>query len=157
MDNCQLEFNKYLSDLVNNFGVKSQEGAKVAIRESQDRFGYVSKSVQRQIAEAFQLDEKIIKTIIKFMPSIKESNIEFEVICCTGPRCEKNGSSKVIKTVKESLGIGFNETTKDGKIRLRGQSCFKKCGLGPNIMVNGVYYHNMDEEKTKELMNRILK
>ncbi len=157
MENWQLEFYSYLADLVEDFGEKSQEGAKVAIRESQSRFGYVSKSVQNQIAEAFGLDKKIIATIIKFMPSIRESDIEYEVICCTGPRCEKNNSSKVIKTLKEGLGIGFNETTRDGRIRLRGKNCFKKCGMGPNIMVNGKYYHGMDEKKTKKLIEKLLK
>lgn len=153
--NEELIFKEGLEETVNSFGKGSQEGAKVAIRNCQDYFGYVSISHQRQIADAFELDEKIIKTIIKFMPSIKESKVEYEIVCCTGPRCAKNGSMEVLKTVKSILGMDFNETSKDGRIRLRAQNCFKKCKDGPNIMINGKFYHHMDVEKTRQILDQI--
>lgn len=153
--NDELIFKEGLEETVNSFGKGSQEGAKVSIRNCQDYFGYVSISHQRQIADAFELDEKIIKTIIKFMPSIKESKVEYEIVCCTGPRCEKNGSMEVLKTVKSILGMDFNETSKDGRIRLRAQNCFKKCKDGPNIMINGKFYHHMDVEKTKQILDQL--
>ena len=152
---AELIFKEGLEEIVNSFGKRSQEGAKVSIRNCQDYFGYVSISHQRQIADAFGLDEKIIKTIIKFMPSIKESKVEYEIICCTGPRCAKNGSMEVLKTVKSTLGMDFNETSKDGRIRLRAQNCFKKCKDGPNIMINGKFYHHMDVEKTRQILDQI--
>lgn len=152
---AELIFKEGLEEIVNSFAKRSQEGAKVSIRNCQDYFGYVSISHQRQIADAFELDEKIIKTIIKFMPSIKESKVEYEIVCCTGPRCEKNGSMEVLKTVKSILGMDFNETSKDGRIRLRAQNCFKKCKDGPNIMINGKFYHHMDEEKTRQILDQI--
>ncbi|WP_055078326.1 NADH-quinone oxidoreductase subunit NuoE family protein [Lagierella massiliensis] len=153
--NEELIFKEGLEETVNSFGKGSQEGAKVAIRNCQGDFGYVSISHQRQIADAFGLDEKIIKTIIKFMPSIKESKVEYEIVCCTGPRCAKNGSMEVLKTVKSILGMDFNETSKDGRIRLRAQNCFKKCKDGPNIMINGKFYHHMDVEKTRQILDQI--
>lgn len=153
--NEELIFRDKLEETVESFGKGSQEGAKVSIRSCQDYFGYVSISHQKQIAKGFGLDEKIIKTIIKFMPSIKESKVEYEIICCTGPRCAKNGSMEVLKTVKSTLGMDFNETSKDGRIRLRAQNCFKKCKDGPNIMINGKFYHHMDVEKTKEILDQI--
>ena len=153
--NEEIVFKEGLEETVNSFGKASQEGAKVSIRNCQDYFGYVSISHQRQIADAFELDEKIIKTIIKFMPSIKESKVEYEIVCCTGPRCAKNGSMEVLKTVKSILGMDFNETSKDGRIRLRAQNCFKKCKDGPNIMINGKFYHHMDVEKTRQILDQI--
>ena len=155
--NKELIFKEHISELVNSFGTKSQEGAKTAIRQCQNIFGYVSISHQKQIAEAFDLEDKVIKTIIKFIPSIKESLVEYEVVCCSGSRCAKNGSVEVLKTVKETLNIDFNEMTEDEKIRLTTQNCFKKCNIGPNIMVNGKYYHHMDKTKAKELMESIKK
>lgn len=84
------------------FGKGSQEGAKVSIRSCQDLFGCVSISNQKQIADAFDIDEKYIKTIIKFIPSIKQSKVEYEIVYCSGPRCAKNGSMEVLKTVKKN-------------------------------------------------------
>lgn len=153
--NKELIFQENLSELVDSFGTGSQEGVKISLTKCQDIFQCVSINHQRQIAEVFQLDEKIIKTIIKFMPSIKEFVVEYEVVCCTGARCAKNGSIEVLKTVKDTLGIDFNEISEDGKIRLTTQNCFKKCNLGPNIMVNGKFYHKMDGTKSKKLIDSI--
>lgn len=155
--NKELIFAQELEEMVSGFGKESQDGAKAALRRSQDDFGFVSIAHQKQIASCFNLDEKIIKTMIKFMPSIKESKVEYEIVCCSGPRCAKNGSTEVIKTIKSALGIDFNETTKDGRVSLRSQNCFKKCKMGPNIMVNGKFHHHMNKEKAEELLKEIKK
>lgn len=149
-------FKEKLDEAMEDFGAGSQEGAKFAIKACQDYFGFVSLGHQKQIAQAFGLDEKIIKTIIKFIPSVKESKVEYEIVCCTGPRCAKNGSMEVLKTVKSTLGLDFNETSKDGRIRLRSQNCFKKCKFGPNIMINGEFYHHMDKDKAKKILDDIV-
>lgn len=157
IENKEILFREIVDVLVDNYGVGSQEGIKACLKECQKAFDCVSINHQRQIAESFQVDKKIISTMIKFMPAIKEAIVEHEVICCSGSRCAKNGSIEVLKAVKETLGLDFNETSKDGKIRLLTQNCFKKCNLGPNIMVNGTYHHKMDKSKSIELMKNIKK
>lgn len=155
-NNKELYFLEELKYMSERFESGSQEGVKEALRFCQDTFGYVSLAHQKQIAEFLNVDDKIVKTLIKFTKSIKESKTEFEVICCTGPRCAKNGSIEVIKSVKNTLGIDFDETSKDGKIRLSTQNCFKQCSKGPNIMINGKFYHNMDKNKAENLMKEIM-
>lgn len=155
MKNNELNFQEIMDVLLDNYGIGSQDGVKASLIECQKIFDCVSINHQEQIANSFKLDKKVISTIIKFMPSIKESIVEYEVVCCSGSRCAKNGSLEVLKAIKETLGVDFNETTKDGKIRLSTQNCFKKCNLGPNIMVNGKFYHKMDKVKVIELMKNI--
>lgn len=156
-NNKELIFLETMNLLVDSYGIASQEGVKACLIECQEIFDCVSINHRQQIAELFQVDQKIIKTMIKFMPSIKESIVEYEVVCCSGARCAKNGSIEVLKAVRETLGIDFNETTKDGRIRLSTQNCFKKCNLGPNIMVNGKFNNKMDRVKSIELMKSIMK
>ncbi len=151
----ELTFQETIEILVDRYGTGSQDGVKASLVECQNVFGCVSISHQNQIAELFKLDKKIITTMIKFMPSIKQSIVEYEVVCCSGSRCAKNGSIEVLKAVRETLGIDFGETTEDGKIRLSTQNCFKKCNLGPNIMINGKFYNKIDKEKSIELMKTI--
>lgn len=153
--NKELAFKNRLEEIVEGFGEASQDGAKLAIRECQEEFGCVSLSHQSQIAEAFSLKDNIIKTVMRFMPSIKESIVEYEVVCCSGSRCAKNGSMEVIKEVKDTLGLDFDKVSEDGRIRLSMQNCFKQCGVGPNIMVNGRLYNHMDKDKARNLMKEI--
>ena len=152
-----LIFQEKMDVLVDTYGIGNQEGIKACLTECQDMFHCVSTIHQQQITELFELDKQVIGTMIKFMPSIKESIVEYEVVCCSGSRCAKNGSIEVLKAIKENLGIDVNGTTIDGRIRLSTQNCFKKCNLGPNIMVNGKLYSKMDKVKSLELIKSIKK
>ena len=152
--NMQVEFNEEIENILNNYGKKSQDGVKEALRYTQEVFKCVSKQHQKQIADLFDVDIKIITTLMKLTPSLKDSIVEHEVICCTGRRCASNGSVEVIKAVKKSLGLDFNETSEDGKVRLTSQNCFKKCNMGPNIMIDGEFYHYMSKDKVIEVLNK---
>lgn len=155
--NKDIIFQELLEELADSYGTGSQEGVKASLTECQKIFDCVSISHQEIIADIFELDQKLISAMIRFMPAIKESIVEYEVVCCSGSRCASNGSMEVLRAIKDTLNIESNEVTKDGKIRFTTKNCFKKCGLGPNIMVNGQFHHGMDKTKTIDLMNRIKK
>ncbi len=150
-------FVEKLDELVEVYGEENQEGMKAALKACQDEFGYVAASHQEQIAEKFAVNTPIVKVLMKFIPNIKEIAVEKEVVCCSGPRCKQNGSFEVIKTMREELGLNFGEVSKDGKIRLSSQNCFKNCKNGPNVVVNGKMYEHMDKKKVKELVKEIHK
>lgn len=156
-DNKEIEFSESLKMNIENYGINNQDGVKESLRSCQDIFGYVSSYHQEKISNDFEVDIKIVKTLIKLSPSIKESIVDYEIVCCTGRRCASNGSVEVIKELKRLLKIDFNETSEDKKIRLTTQNCFKKCNLGPNIMVNGEFYHHMDKAKVNKLIETINK
>lgn len=153
--NKEIIFSEELAYLVDSFGEKNQDGVKYALRTCQETFDCVSKAHQEEIAESFEVDIKVIKTFMRLTPSLKESIVEYEVVCCTGARCAKNGSMEVLKTVSEELGLEFGKTSSDGKIRLTTQNCFKKCGEGPNMMINGKFFHKLDGRKAKEIIENI--
>lgn len=150
-----LDFVERLEEIKESMGSGNQEAIKMALKECQETFSYVSVASQKQIAEVFEVEEKIVKTMIKFIPAIKESLVTYDIVVCTGKRCANNGSLEVIRELKKLLQIDIGKTTKDGKIRLTSKNCFKKCNLGPNIMINGKFYHNMNKEKVKELVESI--
>lgn len=153
----ELEFKESLKDMSLDYGKGNQDGIRTALKNCQELFHCVSLSHQKQIAEAFEIKPTTIKTFMKLNKSLKESVVEHEIICCSGQRCASNGSLAVLNAVTNELGIGYNEITKDGRIRLRTQNCFKKCKMGPNIMVDGTFHHYMDARSAKELMKSLKK
>lgn len=153
----ELEFQEKLNFLVTDYGPGNQEGIKEALKICQEDFHCVSLSHQNQIAEAFDMKPTTVKTFMRLNKSLKESVVEHEVICCSGQRCASAGSFEVLNAVTEELGIQYNETTPDGKIRLRAQNCFKKCKMGPNIMIDGKFHHYMDAKSAKELIRSLKK
>lgn len=146
-----------LEEIANIYGEGNQEGIKNALRYCQENLGYVSSVEQELIAECFAVKPPIIKALMKFIPNIKEIAVEKEIVCCSGPRCKQNGSLEAIQAMRGELGLNFNEISKDGKIRLTAQNCFKNCKNGPNIVVNGKMHEHMDKKKVKELVRSIVK
>jgi NADH-quinone oxidoreductase subunit E len=55
---------------------------------------------------------------------------------CTNLPCALSGGVEAAEYIKEKLGIGFNETTADGKFTLKEGECMGACGDAPVILDN---------------------
>jgi hypothetical protein len=57
---------------------------------------------------------------------------------CTNLPCALSGGVHAADYLKQKLGIGFNETTADGKFTLKEGECMGACGDAPVMLVNNV-------------------
>ncbi|HEX9178841.1 MAG TPA: NAD(P)H-dependent oxidoreductase subunit E, partial [Burkholderiales bacterium] len=58
--------------------------------------------------------------------------------------------------LKHKLGIGFGETTPDGKFSLKEYECMWACGDAPVLMVNNRrLYSLMSNEKIDKLLSEL--
>lgn len=55
---------------------------------------------------------------------------------CTNLPCALSGAYHAAEYLKEKLGIGFGETTVDGKFTLKEGECMGACGDAPVLLVN---------------------
>jgi NADH:ubiquinone oxidoreductase 24 kD subunit len=67
---------------------------------------------------------------------------------CVGSACYLLGAQDLLEMV-EGLPPEIRS-----QIDLRGASCLKACGKGPNIKVNGELLSNVTPEKLMEIINR---
>jgi len=75
----------------------------------------------------------------------------FEV-CQTGP-CMLNGSDQIIDYIKQKLGIGVGETTKDGMFTLKAVECLGACGYAPLMQLGKNYREHLTKEKVDAIIN----
>lgn len=61
---------------------------------------------------------------------------KYKVTVCTNLPCALSGGYHAADYLKQKLGIGFNETTADGKITLKEGECMGACGDAPVMLVN---------------------
>lgn len=61
---------------------------------------------------------------------------KYKLTVCTNLPCALSGGYHAADYLKQKLGIGFNETTPDGKITLREGECMGACGDAPVMLVN---------------------
>lgn len=55
---------------------------------------------------------------------------------CTNLPCMLSGGVDAADYIKQKLGIGFNETTADGRFTLKEGECMGACGDAPVMLVN---------------------
>ena len=61
---------------------------------------------------------------------------KYKLTVCTNLPCMLSGGVDASEYLKAKLGIGFNETTPDGRITLKEGECMGACGDAPVMLVN---------------------
>lgn len=132
----------------------SQEMVVALLRELQEVNGFLSLELKERVEQITGVSPKYLKCLIKMYPTLKEQNIEHEIIACTGERCGKKDSFLILKELQKELDIQANGVSSNGKFRLRTQNCLKKCGTAPNIMVDGILYSGKHLKDIKRLLEK---
>ena len=61
---------------------------------------------------------------------------KYKLTVCTNLPCALSGAGEAAAYLKQKLGIGFGETTADGRFTLKEGECFGACGDAPVLLVN---------------------
>ena len=80
----------------------------------------------------------------------------FIQVCTTSP-CLIRGSNKIIKACKEKISQNQNEISKNGKCSWVEVECLGACVYAPMMQINQDYYEDLDEKKTKEILDSLIK
>jgi NADH-quinone oxidoreductase subunit E len=78
---------------------------------------------------------------------------KYKLSVCTNLPCALMGSQSAVEYIQDKLGIGFGETTPDGKFTLKMSECMGACGEGPLLTINN---HKMRVQLTPEKIDEIL-
>lgn len=76
---------------------------------------------------------------------------KFEIIVCMGSSCFARGNAQNLEFIENYI----KENNLNAKIELAGSRCEGNCAKGPNIIVNGIEYYSVDEEKIKEILIKV--
>lgn len=68
---------------------------------------------------------------------------------CMGSSCYARGNEDNLKFLEKNI------KDLDAEIDLYGSNCMAQCGDGPNIKIDGVLYHNVDENKLKDIIKNL--
>lgn len=83
----------------------------------------------------------------------REPQGEHKITVCTNLPCALSGGVHAAEYIQKKLGIGFNETTPDGKFTLKEGECMGACGDAPVLLVNN---HRMCSWMTTEKIDALL-
>lgn len=130
-----------------------QETLVSLLREVQEVCGCIMPEERRKIAEVMEVKESMLKCLIRMYPSLKEAPYQHTVVVCTGERCGRKDSGKILEELKKKLKVDKQGISADKRILLKTRSCLKQCRTSPNIMIDGVIYPQAAVENILKLLN----
>jgi NADH-quinone oxidoreductase subunit E len=124
--------------------------------------GYVNKEAMQDIANALEITETEVASIIGFYTLYhdkKEGKYRMQV--CNDLPCALRGADQFLEELCGNLGIKVGETTEDGLITVEGVMCLAGCDKAPMFQTQGPdgikYHENMTVDKTMELIEALKK
>jgi NADH-quinone oxidoreductase subunit E len=123
---------------------------------AQETWGWISREAAEEVARVLDLPPSHVDGVLTFYTMYNLRPVGRHLVqVCTSISCYLAGAEGLIEQCRARLGIGLEETSKDGKFSLVEVECIAGCDKAPSIMVNDTYHEPMDEKKMGELLDRL--
>ncbi|MXZ81957.1 MAG: NADH-quinone oxidoreductase subunit NuoE [Gammaproteobacteria bacterium] len=142
----QGELDKYPPD-------RRQSALMAALRIAQDEHGWLSSELIEHVADIVRVPAVRAYEVATFYSMYDLDPVgRHKIEVCTNISCMLRGCDRVVDHLKKRLGIGFNQTTADGKFTLREVECLAACAGAPMMLVGHDYYEDLDEDKIDRIL-----
>lgn len=126
------------------------------LNEVQEKYGYIPKVAQTEIAEYLGIPLAEVYGVITFYSRFTLTpKGKYNVSVCLGTACFVKGSKEILERAKQKLGIEPGQTTDDGLFSLDETRCVGACGLAPVFTVNNEVYGKATVKKLDEVIDQI--
>lgn len=107
------------------------------LHKVQGEFGYLFEESMDAVSVLMQIPTAKISGVATFYHffNLKKKG-KYVISVCMGTACHVKGADKVLKKIKEELGINVGETTKDGLFTIEEARCLGICALAPVLKIN---------------------
>jgi NADH-quinone oxidoreductase subunit E len=129
--------------------------ASLTAAQKQNR-GWLNAELMDAVADYLGMPKVQVYEVATFydMYDLKEAG-EHKIRLCTNVSCMLNGCDKIADHLKKKLGVGFGETTRDGKFTLKEAECLAACCGAPMMQVDLEYHEKLTPEKVDEILDNI--
>jgi formate dehydrogenase subunit gamma len=122
----------------------------------QNALGFVPPASVPIIAHALNLSRAEVHGVISFYHHFRSARPGRHVLkLCRAEACQAMGSRAIEAQVMTRLGIGYNETTVDGRITLEPVYCLGNCACAPSVMLDEKVRGRMSTERVDALINTL--
>ncbi len=133
---------------------QKQSAVMAALRIAQVEKGWLSPETVEFVARYLGMPAIAAYEIATFYNMYElEPTGRHKITVCTNLPCQLQGAGTVADYLKQKLGIGFGETTADGRFTLKEGECMGSCGAGPLCLHNN---HTMHTHLSPETVDKLL-
>jgi len=99
--------------------------------------------------------ERVMSMVASLSALRQEAVGRHTVALCGGLTCRLMGGRAVADFVRSRLGIGWGETTPDGRVTLVRVDCQGACSTAPTMLVDGRLYTGLTLEDVSQLLQAL--
>ncbi len=116
---------------------EKQSAVMAALAIAQDEKGWLSNETMDFVAQYLGMPPVAVYEVATFytMYDLKPVG-RHKLTICTNLPCALSGATNAAEYLKQKLGIGFGETTADGRFTLKEGECLGACGDAPVLLRN---------------------
>ena len=133
---------------------QKQSAVMAALAIAQEEKGWLSGETMEAVASYLGMPPIAVYEVATFYNMYDLQPVgRHKLTVCTNLPCALSGGVHAADYLKQKLGIGFNETTADGRFSLKEGECMGACGDAPVMLVNN---RRMCSWMTPEQIDRLL-
>ncbi len=144
-------------DIAHEFsgGPYRQSTSIEALKIVQRHRGWVSDEALKDVAEFLGVSPAELENVATFYNLIFRRPVGRHIILlCHSVSCWIMGGESIQQIVSRQLGIGFGETSQDGRFTLLPNPCLGICDHAPAMMVDHDLYHDLSIDKLDGIWER---
>ncbi len=123
----------------------------------QNEVGFISPEEEKFVARVLGIKPLRVREAVSFYTMISPRPLgRYHVQVCHNLSCHIAGSENLIDYLKGKLGIGVGETSADKKFTLSLVECLGACEQAPCMMVNFVYYGQLDKDRIDQILDGLV-
>lgn len=129
--------NKFAREVAKYPADQKQSAVMACLAHAQEEKGWLPGDVIESVADYLEIPPIAAYEVASFynMYDLKPVG-KYKLTVCTNLPCALSGGYHAGEYLKQKLGIGYGETTLDGKFTLKEGECMGACGDSPVLIVN---------------------
>jgi NADH-quinone oxidoreductase subunit E len=133
---------------------QKQSAVIAALAIAQEEKGWLSTETMDFVAQCLDMPPIAVYEVASFYNMYQLApGGKHKLTVCTNLPCALSGGVDAAEHLKQRLGVGFNETTADGRITLKEGECLGACGDAPVLLVNNTRMCSfMSNDKLDQLL-----
>ena len=128
------------------------------LRDVQGKFHHVSNEAADAIAAAVGIPRVEVESTVSFYAFFStEPKGEITIRLSNDIIDKMKGADAVAEALADELGVGFGETTPDGKFTIEWTPCIGMCDQAPAALVGNVVVTELTPDKAREMVRELRK
>ncbi|HEY1709534.1 MAG TPA: NAD(P)H-dependent oxidoreductase subunit E [Rhizomicrobium sp.] len=130
-------------------------GLLPALHALQGEYGAIGDLAINVLADSFNVSRADVYGVVTFYHDFRTTGASGRHVLklCRAEACQAVGCNALHANVQKHLGIGWHETTADGRLTLEPVFCLGLCASGPSGMIDNEPVAKLTTEKLTSLLD----